>query len=341
VGLLESIGRPRRVIFEEGGMAEWLYRNLRPYAEAVTSCEPRRNHWISREGEKDDPLDAEKLAQLDRGGYVKPVYHPESEERSLLKQLVSLYHDRVRHRVRVVNRIAAQFRSHGVVVTETDFATPQRREVIQRSLPKHPWMANSLKWLWEHYEMLVHQEEEMQRELQRIGRKEDVLRRFVQVPGIGWIWAATFYAYIDTPWRFRRKESLWKYMGIGLERRHSGNGPVQWRLAKAANRRLKYMILSAARSAVNSLDGPFAARYHRGIRGGLSSRCAFRNVARQLSAALWGMWKSGAPYHADLVGHGAFKECGSGCNESKAFTACGGVPKNDMSPVFGSAVPSN
>jgi hypothetical protein len=31
-------------------------------------CNPRRNHLIAKEGEKDDPIDAEKLAQLYRGG---------------------------------------------------------------------------------------------------------------------------------------------------------------------------------------------------------------------------------------------------------------------------------
>jgi transposase len=203
--------------------------------------------------------------------------------------------------VRVVNRIAALFRGHGVIATETDFETPRRRAVLQRSLPQHPWLARSLEWLWEQYEMLVRQEQEMQRELQRIGGKEDVLRRFTQVPGIGWIWAATFYAYIDTPWRFPTKEALWKYLGIGLERRHSGNGPVQLRVAKAANRRLKYMILNAAESALRQLDNPYAEQYFRGRKEGLPHRSARRNVARSLSATLWGMWKNGDKYHPERV----------------------------------------
>jgi hypothetical protein len=45
-------------------------------------CEPRRNPLIAKDSDKDDPIDAEKLAQLYRGGYLKPVHHPESLDRA-------------------------------------------------------------------------------------------------------------------------------------------------------------------------------------------------------------------------------------------------------------------
>ena len=104
----------------------------------------------------------------------------------------------------------------------------------------------------------------MRRSLEQLARNCEVLKRFQAVPGTGAVWAATFYVYVDTPWRFRSKEALWKYMGIGLERRRSGNGPVQVRVPKCVNRRLKCMILSAAQSATGDLDSPFAAQYVRG-----------------------------------------------------------------------------
>jgi len=92
-GVIESVRGPRYVALEEGPLAEWRYRNLLPKAEEVICCEPRRNRWIAEDGEKDDPLEAAKLAQLLRGGCLKAVHHPESKERSILKGHVSLYHD--------------------------------------------------------------------------------------------------------------------------------------------------------------------------------------------------------------------------------------------------------
>ena len=55
---------------------------------------------IAKDSDKDDPIDAERLAQLLRGGYLKEVHQAQSLDRTVLKQHVSFYHDRVRERVR-------------------------------------------------------------------------------------------------------------------------------------------------------------------------------------------------------------------------------------------------
>ncbi len=47
---------------------------------------------------------------------MKPVHHPDTWERAWFKQVVQLYHDRVRNRVRQANRIMGQLRGHGVFV---------------------------------------------------------------------------------------------------------------------------------------------------------------------------------------------------------------------------------
>ena len=40
---------------------------------------------------------------------------------------------------------------------------------------------------------------------------------------------------------------MWKYCGIGLERRHSGGGPVLLRVPRRCNRTLKCVLLGAAK----------------------------------------------------------------------------------------------
>ena len=130
VEAIKTVRRPRYLAFEEGPMADWLYRSLLPWVDGITVCEPRRNHLIAKEGDHDDPVDAEKLAQLFRGGYVKAVHHPESFDRSVFKHHVSLYHDRVSHRVAEANRIMGYLRRYGVFVQENAFADPQDRHAL-------------------------------------------------------------------------------------------------------------------------------------------------------------------------------------------------------------------
>ena len=216
--LVESVPRRRWLCFEEGPLADWLFRHLSASVDGITVCDPRRNHLIAKESDKDDPIDAQKLAQLFRGGYLKAVHHSRSVERAIFKQHVALYHDRVRQRVRAANQIMAHFRRHGIVVQESGFARPGQREQTWQRLPPHPLLRANQQILWEWYDLLVAQEAEMRKRLIAEARREGTITYFRQLPGIDWIRASTFYAYVDTPWRFRRKTSLWKYLGIGLQR---------------------------------------------------------------------------------------------------------------------------
>ena len=70
------------VTFEEGTWAAWLYDLLKPHAQQVLVCNPRRNALL-KEGSKNDKVDARKLADLLRTGMLRPVYHGEHGLRTL------------------------------------------------------------------------------------------------------------------------------------------------------------------------------------------------------------------------------------------------------------------
>jgi transposase len=300
--LLQEIAKPRRLVIEEGPMADWLWRNLRTRVEEMVVCEPRRNRLIAEGGDKDDPVDAEKLAQLLRGGFVKAVHHPETLERSVLKQHVSLYHERVRHRVAEAHRVRCLLKRHGIVVKEKDFAIAENRAHLVALLPANATLREDVDLLWKSYDLAGEQENVFRRRLVQLAKKEEVLQRWEELPGVGWVRATTLFVWLDTPWRFASKQALWKYLGIGLERSRSGNGPERLHVPVQVNRQLKSMILGAAKSAVTQGKNPFADQHRRWMEQGLSPKLARRNVARSLSATLWGLWKNGTVYRPEWVG---------------------------------------
>ncbi|MEW6684570.1 MAG: transposase [Nitrospirota bacterium] len=316
-----SVPAPRYLVFEEGPLADWLYRNLRTQVDEIVVCEPRRNRLIAEDGDKDDPIDAPKLAQLYRGGYIKPVHHTESFERIVLKQMVGLYHDRVRNRVRQANRIMGQLRQHGVFVRESAFCEPKQRQALLERWTSDRTLRAALQLLWEGYELALRQADGMRRMMVRLARREEVIRRFIAVPGVHWIRAATFFAYVDTPWRFRSKSALWKYLGIGLQRRRSGEGPTAVFVPTDVNRILKCAVLGAAKSAIATKDNPFADQYARYVHEGLSLRNARRSVARSQTAVMWGMWKNGSVYRPEWVGRTGVGEAGASSSGPSSSSA--------------------
>ena len=306
--VIESIRRPRHLTFEEGPLAGWLYRNLKDDADRTLVCDPRKNAWVAKGGDKDDPIDCGKLADLLAGGFLKAVHQTQDVSREVFKQLVGRYHERVARRVSEGNKIVGWLRRWGVVVTAGAFAEKAARAELLKRLPPEAELAPvrlGLELMLGGYDQAIKQEARLRRELIKRSKQEELIVRLEELPGISWIRAATFFVYVDTPWRFASKAALWKYMGIGLTRQTSGNGPQVLRVDRAVNRRLKSIILGAAKTVImkDAADGdPFAAQHRKWKEAGLSPRNARRNVARSLSAVAWGMWKNGSAYDPARVG---------------------------------------
>jgi transposase len=307
VQVIEQVPGRRELVLEEGPLAGWLLRNLQAHVARAVACDPRRNALVGGggAGDKDDARDAEKLCDLYLGGYTQGVYHAASLERVLVKETVGLYHERVGQRVRSANKVMGLLKRWGIMARERDFAAADRREALAAQVGG---AAAGLD-VWSHVEILlssydeaIREERQLRRELVRRARQEEVVVRWQAVPGIGWIRGLTLLAYLDTPWRFRSKQALWKYLGIGLRRSGSGQGPVWVSVEQRANHVLKGVILGAAETVLLRKAGELYRRYERWRETGLSFRNARRNVARDLAQVLWAMWKNGGTYDERLLG---------------------------------------
>lgn len=300
--VIETVPRPRTVVMEEGPMADWLYRHLRMVADRVIVSDPRRNHLVANDGDKDDPIDARKLLRLTQGGFIREVHHASSDEQAAFKRQVRLYHDRVRHRVSEANRITWFFRHAGIVLRSPDFSTPERAQLHLDLLPDRSCRQDA-ELLLMGYEAACRQVDLISMRVIRTAKSIDVIQRWQALPGIAWIRGATLYTYLDTPWRFRSKSALCRYLGIGLERSRSGIGPTRHRVPAHCNRTLKNVMLGAAQKAVSMSDGnPFAHRNKELLARGMSRSLARRTVARSMAAIMWSMWKTETAYNATWVG---------------------------------------
>ena len=93
------------VTFEEGTWAAWLYDLLKPHVTELVVCDPGKNALL-KEGNKSDKIDARKLTDLLRGGYLRSVYHGENGLRTL-KELARSYLTISKDLTRVMNRVKA------------------------------------------------------------------------------------------------------------------------------------------------------------------------------------------------------------------------------------------
>jgi transposase len=303
--VLDSLKGEKHLVIEEGPMADWLYRNLSKKVDEMIVCDPRRNKLIDSDGDKDDKIDAAKLACLLRGNYLRPVYHSNDEGRTELKRWVGLYHDRVRDAVRNINKIRACCRMHGMSIP---------RIVVRQAMARDKWLsetdnqilASQLNMLWIGYDATSRQVRIARRQLSILSSKYKIIKLWSELPGIGLVRAVTLFAYLDTPWRFKKKNKLWKYAGVGLQRTTSGTDskgrpkPARLQLPWAVNRTLKGAILGATSSAINQKNNLFKEYYERMLEDGIMPSNARHAVARKLLTVMWAMWKTNSRFDESM-----------------------------------------
>ena len=118
------------VTFEEGTWAAWLYDLLKPHVQELVVCNPRRNA-LMKEGNKSHKIDARKLADLLRGGYLSSVYHGENGLRTL-KELARSYLTISKDLTRVMNRVKALYRSWRIPWWATSLRSPSSCGVVAK-----------------------------------------------------------------------------------------------------------------------------------------------------------------------------------------------------------------
>jgi len=304
--VLDSLQGKKYLAMEEGPMAGWLYRNLNKKVDKFIASDPRRNKLISSDGDSDDRIDATKLASLLRGDYLRAVYHSEDDQRCQLKNWVALYHDRVRDAVRNINKIRARCRMYGIQIPRLVLRDPSRRSQWLSKI-KLPALAKQLNMLWIGYDATAKQTRVAKQQLIELSKKYPIVHFWKELPGIGLIRATTLFAFMDTPWRFKQKNRLWKYCGVGLQRSASGTDkkgrpkPARLQLPGAGNRTLKNPVLGAALSKINQKSNAFRDYYERMVKDGVIASNARHAVARKLLTVMWGMWKSNSRFDENLL----------------------------------------
>src|SRR6266566_1892412 len=268
------------VTFEEGTWATWLYDLLKPHVTKVVVCNPRKSALLT-DGSKGDKIDARKLAELLRGGYL----------------------------TRVMNRIKALYRGWAIPCGGTQVYALCHRSVWLSKIPE-AGVRRRAEQFYEQLDALQGLRKQVRRDLLAESRKHNATKLLRQIPSIGPIRAAELVALIQTPHRFRTKRQLWNYSGLGLETHDSAQyryvdgqlqrsrKPQQLRgLNQDHNHDLKKIFKGAATMASISA-GPFHGFYEALLAKGAKPTMARLTLARKIAAITLIVWKKGLNFDA-------------------------------------------
>ncbi len=294
------------VAFEEGTYAAWLYDLIRPHVANVVVCDPRK---IASEGNKNDKVDAKRLAELLRTNALVPVYHGSRGTRAV-KELAESYDSIVRDGTRVKNRLKAIFRGRGIDCSGTGVYSPEQREQWLAKLD-HAALRARVARLGQELDCIEGLSEEAGKDLWAEARKHPDTQILRSIPGIGPIRAAMILGIADTPHRFRTNRQFWTYCGLGVVMhtsseyevadgriRRSQKRPSVRGLNRNYNRALKQVFKGAAKTAAS---GEWKVLFDAIVSQGRPESMARLTLARKIASITLTLWKKGERYDPNKV----------------------------------------
>ena len=291
--------------FEEGTSAAWLHDLLRPQVSRLVVCDPRKNALL-KDGNKNDRVDARKLAELLRTNQVKAVYHEKHGTRAL-KELGRSYMTLTQDVTRVMNRIKGVYRSWAIPCAGTRVYSRRHRGEWLAQLVE-PGVRIRAEHLYQQLDSLEPVRLEARRQLLLESSRHAAVKLLRQIPSIGPIRAALLVALLQTPNRFRTKRQLWAYSGFAVEVHDSGEyRVVRGKLHRNReritvrglndnhNKDVKYLFKSAAMSA-STRPGPLRDFYVARVESGMRPTMARLTLARKIAAITLTLWKKGVSF---------------------------------------------
>ena len=227
-----------RVHLEASELSDWVASIVQPLVAEVVVSHPRSLAWIGKDSQKDDKIDARKLAELLRLGRVHRVFCQSDDSRRTFKYLVVHYEHLSREQARCKSKIKARLRTLGIIRKDSKLFSNAGQNALLASIEAvsiKQMMAQSFAVLGQ----MLASFDEAKAAMIEFSKQFREVKLLQTAPGVGIITACRFVGYLQTPHRFSNKRKLWRFCRLGVTRRES-NG-----------KRLSYPRLD--RSGVGSL----------------------------------------------------------------------------------------
>jgi transposase len=249
---------------------------------------------------KTDRADAAALIEAARCGEIQPV-PLKSVEQQCLQQLHRLREQYKSTRNARINLVRGCLREYGIVIPRGVgrgiVAMREALALADNGLPDamRPWVCEVL----EESEQLKQRMQRIERQLHEHAREDELVQRWLQVPGIGVLGASALRAQVGDFQRFRSGRHFASYLGIPPREFSSGEQRRLGRMSKRGDVYLRTLLIHGARSALSAAKRAEQAgrpldalrRWALETEQRMGMNKATVALANKLARILWGMAK--------------------------------------------------
>jgi len=277
----------------------WVYDLLKPLAKELKVAHPEMLKAITSSKKKNDRIDAEKIADLLRCGFL-PECHMVSSETRELRRILRYRNLAVREAVKMKNKTAGLLMEVGAEYNKKRLHQKKYFGELMENLEDVP---ESVKNLLALSRSGLEMFDGIQKQLVRVllGNKHiaERVRRLTTIRGVGEVVALTWVLEIDDPHRFPSIRKAVSYSGLCSAQNESAGKSKRGPISKKRNKHLQTVLIEAAKLAPRW--NPELAEIHaRESERGHKNRATLA-VARKLVAFMLAVDKRGEDFKPKAV----------------------------------------
>lgn len=295
------LGRLRRVGHEAGSLSPWLHPELVQRGLPAICLEALHvRAAMSAQRNKTDKADALGIAHIMRTGWFRKA-HIKSEPCYRMRLLLTQRRNLKRKFLDLENTIRHSLNSFGIRLGKVGrgaFKEAVRQAVANDALTSELMdaMLKARAALWKEYcrlhDLVV-----------KFVARNELARRFLDIPGVGPVTALSFITAIEDPSRFRRSRDVAAYFGLTSRRRQSGSSlDVQGRISKAGDPDVRRALYEAASALMKRFRGKDKLKtWGESVAKRGCHRKAVVAVARKMAVIMHAMWTDGSFYQGSAT----------------------------------------
>jgi transposase len=161
-----------------------------------------------------------------------------------------------------------------------------------------PFLRRQFELLYDQLDSRVTAKKEAFVQLEELGKAYSEIQVFQDIPGVGPKGALLFDAMIQTPHRFAKRQSLWRYCKLGVVSRASNGKQIGRRfLDRSGHGILKDVSNRAFRAALNKNDNnEVIQHYELSLLRTHNPVHARLGTQRKILTTMWVLWKNNTTY---------------------------------------------
>lgn len=246
-------GKTFRIGLEAGTMSSWLYTGLTRFGFEVVCMETLQAHrFLKTYRNKTDKNDARGLAQLLRMGgedFLK-VVQIRSQAAQETRVLLAMRDHLVTQKLSLENHISGVLKPFGIIIergaVNGDTFYKRTLEALTQAerngVNVRGYVLPSLHLYMEAVARIA----PLTEKITEIAKSIEIVRRFMEIPGVGPVTALSFYAAIDNPQRFSKSSDVGAYFGLTPRQFQSGETDYMGSISRRGDPGTRRVLVIAA-----------------------------------------------------------------------------------------------